>query len=67
MQFYPIRKGQARVQVQVKWVVLQQICQTLMNKPLGMNSMMISKCVNTNAPTLRLLSGRKKQKKTAEN
>ena len=47
MHFYPIRKGQARVQVQaVKWVALQQICQTLMN------SMMISKRVNANAPTL---------------
>ena len=32
--------------------VLQQLCQTLMNKPLGMNSMMISKRVNANAPTL---------------
>ena len=42
------------VQVQaVKWVVLQQICQTLMNKPLRTNSMMISKCVNANAPTLK--------------
>ena len=46
-----IRKGQARVQA-VKWVVLQQICQTLMNKPLMMNSVMISKRVNANAPTL---------------
>ena len=32
--------------------MLQQICQTLVNKPLGMNSMMISKRVNANAPTL---------------
>ena len=32
--------------------VLQQLCQTLMNKPLGMISMMISKRVNANAPTL---------------
>ena len=36
----------------VKWDVLQQLCQTLMNKPLGMISMMISKRVNANAPTL---------------
>ena len=49
MQCYPIRKGQARVQVQaVKWVVLQHICQTRINKTLGMNS----KRVNANAPTL---------------
>ena len=50
--YYPIRRGQASVQVQVQWVVLQQICQTLMNKLSGMNSMMISRRVNANAPTL---------------
>ena len=49
MQFHPIRKGQVQA---VNWDVLQQICQTLMNEPLGRNSMMISKRVNANAPTL---------------
>ena len=34
MQFYPIQKDKASVQVQaIKWEVLQQICEILMNKP----------------------------------
>ena len=53
MQFHPIRKGQVQA---VNWDVLQQICQTLMNEPLGRNSMMISKRVNANASTLARLN-----------